>query len=271
MGLDAYVPCNCYKDGKTKPPPFPEDYIFFEEETGMPELAQPYSEDDEKWNTFMDWRLTACEHEDMEIASERIANWGGLRYFQQALDRVGWEHFPTLRDEIPDYNGGFTPPQASAKALEELKFFQEQRKLGSYPFLIDTERGTELREYTEAYEGIFIMDGRHGMFIGFDKDGLFFIKQPEGKSVLRAGKLVFQAKRVEQQIRGSIKKQVVYTDLDTGKQFVCQTEIEFDGRCPRYMHVEQRSIDPSEFDYIIIPLTKVFKASVEIGNPVYWC
>lgn len=177
---------------------------------------------------------------------------------------MGWQHFPTLRDEIPDYNGGFTPPQASAKALEELKFFQEQPTLGSYPFLIDTERGTELREYTAAYDGIFIMDGRYGMFIGFDEAGLFFIKQPEGK-------LVFRAKRVKQQIRGFIKKQVVYTDLDTGKEFVCQSDIEFDGRYPRYMHVEQRSIDPSEFDYIIIPLIKVFRVSIETGNPVYWC
>ncbi|MFB0563896.1 MAG: hypothetical protein ACETWM_22075 [Candidatus Lokiarchaeia archaeon] len=264
MGLDAYVPCNCYKEGKTKPTPFPEEYIFIDEETGMPELIPKYKDDEEKWNTLMDWRLTACDHEDMEIASERISNWGGLRYFQQALARMGWEHFPTLRDEIPDYNGGFTSPQASAKALEELKFFQKQRKLGSYPFLIDTERGIELREYTEAYDGIFIMDGRYGMFIGFDEEGLFFIKQPEGK-------LVFRAKRVEQQIRGFIKKQVVYTDLDTGKEFVCQSDIEFDGRCPRYMHVEQRSIDPSEFDYIIIPLIKVFTVSIETGNPVYWC
>lgn len=264
MGLDAYVPCNCYKDGKTKPPPFPEDYIFFEEETGMPELAQPYFEDGEKWNAFMDWRITACEHEDMEIATERIANWGGLRYFQQALARVGWEYFPTLHAEIPDYNGGFTPAQASAKALEELKFFKEQASLGSYPFLIDTKRGTTLREYTEAYDGIFIMDGLQGLFIGFHEEGLFFIKQPEGEEV-------FRAKRVEQKIRGLRNKQVVYTDLDTGNKFICQTEIEFDGKYPRYMHVEQRSIDPSEFDYIIIPLTKVFRASVKTGNPVYWC
>jgi hypothetical protein len=224
MGLDAYVPgCNCYKEGKE----------------------------------FCD-----CEYE-IELVSERISNWGGVRYFQQALAQIGWEHFPTLHAEIPDANGGFTSAQASAAALKELKYFKEHLTSITYPFLIDTEQDTILREYTEAYDGIFIMDGRH-VFIGFDANGLFFIDPKDSK-------LLFRAKRVKQKVKGLINKQVVYIDQDTSKEFICQTPIEFEGRHPRYMHVEERSIAPDEYDYIIKPLTKVFRVSVKSGNPVCWC
>ncbi|MFX1536433.1 MAG: hypothetical protein ACFFDI_19640 [Promethearchaeota archaeon] len=246
MGVDAYVPCNCEKEGKI------------------------------------------CEHDFGELVSERISNWGGLRYFQDALAQIGLEYFPTLYAQLPNYSDGLMPPEACPAALKELEYFRKRVAEEVCPFLIDTKRDTVMQEYIEAYDGIFIMDGRGGFDIGFNADGLFLIDRKDRK-------IVFHAKRVEQQV-GERGKQinpglsclgkyngldftkVVYIDRDTGKKFSCYSAIkrmesykQYRFSYPRYLHVEMRNLDPSEFDYIIKPLTKVFMASIETENPVYWC
>ncbi|MFX1253553.1 MAG: hypothetical protein ACFFCZ_18225 [Promethearchaeota archaeon] len=245
MGVDAYVPCNCEKEGKL------------------------------------------CEHDDGEFVSERISNWGGLRYFQDALARIGWEYFPTLYAELPNSDDS-VPPEACPAALKELEYFRERVAEEICPFLIDIQRGTVMWEYIAAYNGIFIMDGRGGVDIGFNADGLFLIDRRDREKV-------FQAKRIEQHVgergkninpglsclgkyNGLDFTKVVYTDRDTGKKFSCHTAIKriesyepYRFSYPRYLNVEMRNLDPSEFDYIIKPLIKVFMASIETGNPVYWC
>jgi hypothetical protein len=48
-----------------------------------------------------------------------------------------------------------------------------------------------------------------------------------------------------------------------------QGQVQFD--YPSSFQVEIRELLPISFDYIIQPLSRVFAASVETGNPVRWC
>lgn len=79
MGLDAFVSCNCYKEGKTSPFPLPELEQYFGLFDGGWHLKMPNRDYRIEIDLEIDrWMLDdACEHEFMKIASEHLANWSG--------------------------------------------------------------------------------------------------------------------------------------------------------------------------------------------------
>ena len=99
MGLDASVMCNCYREGKAKPCPFPEH--FYVDEEGFPALNLRHEYNEDKFEAFDEWLATCCDHPDMDFAAVFIANWKGYRSFLQALEQLGWDRFPTLHAELP--------------------------------------------------------------------------------------------------------------------------------------------------------------------------
>src|SRR4051794_28231436 len=106
MGLDASVMCNCFRLGLTTEPPVARDWLQIDEEGYLG--LKPENDSDEAYYRFHGWEQTCCEHPGMRFARESIANWAGFRLFQQALDHVGWDRFPVLRQELPEANGGKT-------------------------------------------------------------------------------------------------------------------------------------------------------------------
>lgn len=78
---------------------------------------------------------------------------------------------------------------------------------------------------------------------------------------------------------------VEFYDVDTEARFQSSTAITTryirwaDGRWQnevhttmhRLMHVAERTVGAEEYDYIVQPLIRLCKASVETGNPVVWC
>src|SRR6187399_1624402 len=115
MGLDASILCNCFRDGKTTPPPFPVDWFELDKE-GHINLKKEH-DTDANWHKAYEWEQSCCEHEGMDFVSTHISNWTGYRLFQAALEQIGWQHFPVLKAELPNSNGGLTPCAASAQAL----------------------------------------------------------------------------------------------------------------------------------------------------------
>jgi hypothetical protein len=184
MGLDACVRCRCWEEGQvTSPPPFAE-HVKLDEE-GFLHLDLPWSEHRDAHRAFDEWRESCCAHRDMEFASERIANWAGLRLFQGQLREFGIDQFPALRDVLPNGNGGMVPAAKSADALKELDDFAS-RDLGSKVVLVDADTGEELQEFVPAYHGVFTWAPR-GWEGGVDPSG-FFIRGPSGwrEAVLKA-------------------------------------------------------------------------------------
>jgi hypothetical protein len=95
--------------------------------------------------------------------------------------------------------------------------------------------------------------------------------------------------RVEQRVLDDTPtvQKVEYINRDTGQRFVWSMAISGaaipwpDGRMqndegqirnehPPYLHVEVRRRTAADFAYILDPLRRIFAASLEIGNPVYW-
>lgn len=284
MGLDATVLCNCFRDGKTTPPPFPREWLEVDDE-GYINLKKKHDSDD-NWANQRKWEQSCCEHEGMAFACERISNWTGYRQLQEALGEVGWRHFPVLQEQLPNANGGLTPSTASAKALVELDSFSAVGEIGIKTVLVDTASGEGLYEHVAAYDGVFILSGSREINVGLSEFEFFAVDRTTGKDLFRA-KSVRQFNKDGTTVSGD-SDELVWEDLDTGNVYEPGIAIHgkqipwedgswerSDGRCrfefPAEFHVEQQPRLVTDFDYIVRALRVVFDASVKTGNPVRWC
>jgi hypothetical protein len=275
MGLDASVMCNCYQLGKARPCPFPEH--FYVDEDGFPALQLPLENNEDKFDIFDEWLATCCDHPHMDYAAVFVANWKGYQSFLQALEQLGWKRFPTLHTELPEGNQGLTSPEAASAALQELDLFRLESGSITKTFLIDSETNEPLAISAMAYGGMFGSDGRTGMNLGFDEQGFYIVDSWE------LNREMFRAMRFEQQVLEpeSLGKpqQFEFIDLDSDRRFVSSTPLKLFVRngagqlkqaYPHRVHVEARSVDAQYFAYILEPLSYIFQAAIETGNPVRW-
>jgi hypothetical protein len=286
MGLDAFVCCTCYREGRATPPPFPADLLEFDE-TGEPELAVPWDDEHEELhNRFWDWLETCCPHKDMHYESVRVSNWGGYRSFQQALGRAGWERFPTLRAELPESNGGIMSAEAAARALQDLAVFNGLPQVGDAWYLVDGDTGDVVHEYIAGYEGRFLLGGASGVDLGVDPGGFFLVSRSDPPREL------FRAMRFEQRpldpagVDAYGRGRVELVDRDSGRRLTSPIAVTRevawpDGRAldqegrscqhaPRQLRVEGRPVTPDRYRYAVEPLERVCRAAVATGNPVAW-
>lgn len=283
MGLDASVMCHCFRDGKTTDPPVPREWLEVDEE-GYLNLKEPH-DTAKYWSSVYQWEQSCCEHEGMCFASEHISNWTGYRLFQEALGEVGWEHFPVLREQLPNANGGLTPSTASAKALAELDIFSAAGDIGTKTVLVDSESGEGIRQYVAAYEGVFILAGSRGIDVGLSEFEFFAVDTTSGKDLFRA--IRFRQFTKSGANVSEDREGVVWEDLDTGHVYesgiaISGKQIPWEdgswqkpnGGCrfayPSEFHVEQQTRNVADFDYAVMALRTVFSASVATGNPVRW-
>jgi hypothetical protein len=285
MGLDATVMCNCFREGKTTPPPVPRDWLEIDED-GYLNLKKEH-ESNENWIKHWEWEQSCCEHRGMDFVSEAISNWSGYRTFQEALGDVGWRHFPVLREQLPNSNDGLTPSAASAEALRELDVFASAAEIGTKTVLVDTASGAGLYEHIAAYDGIFIYaSATRGINVGISEFEFFAVDTTSGEHVFRATRFR-QFNKTGKELSGD-GDGVVWENLDAGVAYesgiaISGKQIPWEdgrwqdsaGRCrfeyPSEFHVEQRPRMAAEFDHIVRALRVVFAASVNTGNPVRWC
>ncbi|MEO1286203.1 MAG: hypothetical protein AAFV93_00440 [Chloroflexota bacterium] len=252
------------------------------DEDGYFSLLLDYEGNEEIFKVFFRWENDACEHLRMTYASEHISNWSGYRYFQEALADVGWDNFPTLKQELPQSNGGATTSNSAKFMLQELALFRQLADDRQIPSLIDTSNGKVLYTYIEAYDGVFSWNSKNNLRLGIDADG-FFIEEhyPDYPNNRR----LYVSKRFEQRIlehhdNGRVK-QVEFYDADTEERFISSSAVSrsyfelADGErkteYPRLLHVENRQIDASEYDYQLTALEKICRASIKTTNPIIWC
>lgn len=254
MGLGAYVRCRCWQDGLATPP-FDAPVVIDDE--GYLDIEVPWEGNQDLYSAFLEWQAHGCPHKEMEAASEHIANWSGYRRFTDALERVGWEHFPMLWVELPESNGGNVPAPAAADALVELSRFAELPSIGTNARLVDEDTGAQLWSSVPSYDGVFAMGPDYSM--GVDLDG-FFVRESAGE--------VFRANRFRQRdVDGGVE-----FDDGTRRVVVSRQPLSADLEVvPDRLAVIVGDELPSDYDYIVGPLTRIFRASVETGNPVMWC
>ncbi len=283
MGVGAYVNCACYRRGKTEPFPLNgwKNRFRFDIE-GVLGLDLPYEGYEHEHDTVQQWMQTACDHEDMEIISEQIANWTGYLAFLQSLMQIGWKFFPILQQELPRNNSGFTLAPNALKMLRELDIFTKLVIHTRNAFLMNTLDNRVIQEYIMATKGVFVLNQKAGYRMGIDINGFFIEHQSPDDSEIWIEK--FRAKRFEQR---------VFKRDETGKplhvEFYCaETESRFAtdipliqyetmgaGKLllpnyPSAMHVELRQLEARNFSYILDPLRRVCHESVCTGNPIVW-
>ncbi|APR87986.1 hypothetical protein A7982_13335 [Minicystis rosea] len=256
------------------------------DEEGYLSLELPWEDHAAEHQAFWEWLGSACEHQNMNAASERVSNWSGVRAFQTALREVGEGHFPVLLAEIPDANGGLMKPAACAAGLRELARFTELVRSTRSTFLVDDETGTELYRYIPQYHGVFQLSREHGD-VGVDPEGLFVARHAEDG----VGEIVFRAMRAEQIViaRNDLgdAELVRLRCLDSGQESppiasITGRQIPWpDGRmeddggrcrfaCPQRLGVIRRGLTVADFDFILGALRRLFEASSVTGNPVRW-
>jgi hypothetical protein len=123
---------------------------------------------------------------NQDVNTSDVISWGAYRSFQQALEAAGWEHFPTLKAEMPINGQRITAANAAPQMLDELFFFSTKADIGQTTVLLDTDTDEELQEYIAAW-GRQFNAGRSGEDLGVDEEG-FFIRQRSngGNEVFRA-------------------------------------------------------------------------------------
>jgi hypothetical protein len=284
MGLDATVMCTCYAEGRTTPPPVAPSLVHVDDD-GYLALRGGYGDSEAMDLRFEAWLRTACAHEDMDHATEHIANWTGYRLFQQALADAGWERFPVLREELPERNGGFTSAAQAERGLVELQHFRGMGRLPERWALVDSESGEPVQVPVRAYEGVFMLSGSDRLEFGVAPH-VFFIQSTDGVRL-------FEARRFGQEISNESATStsgvvVRYSDLESAARFECRSAVSgepipwpdgrmqdddhrFRFRYPRRLHVAAQIQTADDFEYVLGPLDRIFRAAVETGNPVRWC
>jgi hypothetical protein len=284
MGLSASVMCNCYRDGKALLCPFPLDWLEIDDDGFL--NMKPAYDSDSNWHVLYEWTQKCCEHKNSNEAYEHIVNWSRYRSFQLALEFVGWHHFPVLKSQLPNVNGGKTPSDASEIALKELQQFAALGEIGQKTVLVDTAINSALYEYIPAYEGVFMHSGSTCIDAGLNEREFF-------ASNSMTGEVLFQSSRFRQFDKNGRKLSeksnvVVWEDLDTGAIFESgivlsgspipwnngqyqNSQNQFRFRYPVEFHVERRPRLATDFEDIVNPLRILFAASVRTGNPVRWC
>ncbi len=266
MGLDASVMCTCYRDGKTRPCPFPDDYYIDNEGYPAVKLAGDETDDDQS-DAFDRWLASCCPHPYMELQLVSIESWKRYESFRDALGQIGWEQFPTLKHVLPEENYGLMPANAAPKALAELERFRALNGV-TRTFLVNSETGDSIGSDSIEYS----RDGTEGLRIGFDDDGFFIIDTWEFKREL------FRAKRFEQRVVQGEINQYDYRDLDSEQHLICslpvrvfkQSEVGLRQEYPRLMHIEARTVETAYYEAVLKPLLTIFQASIDSGNPVRW-
>ncbi|WP_026414174.1 hypothetical protein [Actinomadura oligospora] len=265
MGLDAFVLCRCWQDGHTTEPPVPRHLVKADE-------YGPYLDDGSAEGAlgaslnaaFWEWRThAACAHEDMEVARERISNWGGYRYLKEAMEVAGWERFPVLREYLPDANGGELPTERAREALGELAAFRGCDDVGRETVLLDEDTGNVLATNIRAYGGVFVWDGIAKRRVGVDERGLFVVDDSDRE--------LFRALRCTQRRVRAGRVRFRTADGEETTLDLTSTIGEQDGAYPQRLNVVERPLSGTYFDYAVEPLRRVCEASVRTGNPVVWC
>jgi hypothetical protein len=261
VGLDAFVHCRCWQDGLAPLPSSLDGVVGFDEEGWLSLL--PEHDDDERYGTFVHWRKSSCPHDAMRIANEHVSNWGGYRLFQAALADAGWDHFPTLRSELPNANGGQTDAKQAALMFAELDHFSRRTDLPDDVVLLDEATGDVVMEHIGAYDGVLMLGP--GYRAGIDPEG-FFVLDPDTDP--RA--TVFRSMRFRQEVLGD--KRVRFSDDERTVEVDMPPVGERPGvaRQPERLRLGSRPRDPARYADIVETLQLLCRASVQTRNPVLW-
>ena len=123
MGLNAWVCCNCAKEGLAQPHPFPELLVF--NETGEPTLKSEREISLPIWMTHDKWYRDSCSHSG-HLISKRLGNIALVGHVRGFLEENSPNDFPLLLERVV-YSGVHSGDWIAAQDVPRL--MNETRKL----------------------------------------------------------------------------------------------------------------------------------------------
>lgn len=269
MGLDAFVPCRCWRDGRlSTPPPVDPSLIGVEEDVGLVTLTVPYEGNEDLHRRVDDWRAdTACPHEEMELVSERISNWWGVGWFRRAVEEAGEGRFPVLASRLPYANGGFLEPEEAAAMLSELRELSEGTQLGTRTLLVAEGSDRPILQYPGSGRSVFGFGVRSRFRMGMDAGG-FFVEDTETEPPVES----FRSSRFAQEDAG--EGEVRFTALDHHGHLTLPWPYLLGGSRrppPEVLRVRTAALTAEDVRYIVGPLVTVCQAAADTDSRVHWC
>ncbi len=116
MGLDASVRCNCIKEGKARPHPFPELLVF--DEAGEPTLKGDRHTNLKLWLKHDKWYRDSCPHSGC-LVEKRIGNMASVAYVRGFLENHSPNSFPLLLERVV-YSGSHSGDWVAASDVPQL-------------------------------------------------------------------------------------------------------------------------------------------------------
>jgi hypothetical protein len=123
MGLDAWVRCNCIKEGNAPPHPFPELLAF--DETGEPILRGDGDIDLKLWRKHDKWYRDSCPHSGYLI-EKRLGNVTAITYVRGFLENNSSHGFQLLLERVA-HSGSHSGDWVAASDMPQL--LTETRRL----------------------------------------------------------------------------------------------------------------------------------------------
>ena len=284
MGLDAFVRCRCFEEGKLKPGPIPfedlyiddEDYIsskFLDQkrkELSSEQFRERYGDLE---SDFLDWIDNACEHKYGEICSESVGNFCGVLNIYAALSSdEGESKYPLLNNMLPNSNNDLYPVEKAQPTLDELdRFIEEHAKVQGYQ-LIDEE--THKVIFSRAFDDGFCMYCDGYINYGFAKDKMYFDQNKLSQHFYADHFYQIPADDYEQ-----TQKVVVYCDdsNDCESNFRMTLrgpiDIKLDNSVLRNFSVQKATLDFKETGHFwrLNKIRNLLVASIETKHPIVWC
>ncbi|GAA0134898.1 hypothetical protein YSY43_17380 [Paenibacillus sp. YSY-4.3] len=263
MGLDAYVICNCVKQGRVKPPPFDIGLLEWTEYG----IDLPDSVDDETCDLFSEWREHACEHEDFYYYYDRVYNISGGNLFYGIMEQLGQENFPLLKS-IGEKT--FTANQAR-KALEELDILESQISKIQGVFLIESKTQEEyMRAVFDNDRWNYSSSGNFTYEL--NERGFCIVDQNKGE--------LFQSTEFSQELvrpeKGNKGRRLVrFRDFETGRVYESTYPLSKkiwgveELYYPKSLQVLMRKLRGSDLRFIRV-MRELCEASIQTGNPIMW-
>ena len=284
MGLDAFVRCRCFEEGKLKPGPIPLEDLYIDDEDHICSkfLDQKLEElgSDLFWerygdleSDFLDWTRSACEHEHGEICSESVGNFCGVLNIYAALSSdEGESKYPLLNNMLPNSNNDLYPVEKAQPTLDELdRFIEEHAKVQGYQ-LIDEE--THKVIFSRAFDDGFCMYCDGYINYGFAKDKMYFDQNKLSQHFYADHFYQIPADDYEQ-----TQKVVVYCDDSNN----CESnfrmtlrgpiDIKLDNSVLRSFSVQKTTLDFKETSHFwrLNKIRNLLIASIETKHPIIWC
>ncbi|MDO5075836.1 hypothetical protein [Corynebacterium sp.] len=250
MGLDAFVPCSCIKNGAVTSFPCDPSLIGFNHGLAAPQ--RPAGDmPDETWEELSwiihNWLQDCCNHAHQMYAAEHIGGHYLVSLFVEQLHRLGPSRYATLISLLPPEPSRVVSPQQAAQALTELDAFSQTHTDIAGLALVNELDGCE---FTRSNHG-GVVAASNNTSIAYGADGI---------TVRKHGKVVLRSRRVQQRLCYGVATLVG----DDGSR--C-TGLGIGHQSANWV-VRQRRLTGAEFP-CVRPLRSILNTSVAIATPIH--